>query len=43
MDQDLLAVLVVADAQLAGADPQNGGAHGGCAGIAFHYNCLLDS
>ena len=35
MDQDLLAVLVVADAQFAGADPQDGGAHGDCAGILF--------
>ena len=43
MDQDLLAVLVVADAQFAGADPQDGGAHGDCAGSAFHFNCLLDS
>ena len=36
-------VKLVADAQFAGADPQDGGAHGDCAGSAFHFNCLLDS
>ena len=44
MDQDLLVVFVIADAKLAGADPQNGGAHGdSLAGSALHFHCLLNS